>query len=83
MIKLRDGLGGKLGNFPVELVFEASTGIDEADFFAVFGLVDGSKILETQLAALVFRFPDGGGGSIAKKAEADEDAGLVVEVKGG
>jgi hypothetical protein len=44
----------------------------------VFGLVDGSKILETQLAALVFRFPDGGGGSIAKKAEADENDEMVV-----
>ena len=65
------------------MVFEAAVGIDKADFFPVLGLVDGSKILETQLTALVFRFPDGGGGSIAKKAEADEDAGLVVEVKGG
>ena len=68
LIELRDGLRRKLGNFPVELVFEASTGIHEADFFAVFGLVDGSKILETQLASLAFRFPDGGGGSIATVA---------------
>jgi hypothetical protein len=53
-IKLRDGLCGEIGDFAVELVFEASTGIDEADFFPVLGLVDGSEILETQLTVFVF-----------------------------
>jgi len=67
----------------VELVFEAATSIDEADFLTVLGFVDGAEILEAQLPTLVFASPDGSGGSIAKETEADEHAGLVVQVKSG
>lgn len=39
--KLGDGIRGERGNGPVELVFEASILIDEANFFTVFGFVKG------------------------------------------
>jgi hypothetical protein len=67
----------------VELVFEAATSIDETDFLTVLGFVDGAEILETQLPTLVFASPDGSGGSIAKEAETNEHAWLVVQVKSG
>ena len=62
----------------MELVFEPTPGIDESDFFTVFGFVDGPEVLETELPALVFAFPDGSSGSVAKEAEADEHAGFVI-----
>ena len=81
--KLGDRFSCKGGDFAVELVFEPATGIDEADFFPVFGFVDGAEILEAELTTLVLTFPDGSSGSVAKEAEADEHSGLVVQVKSG
>ena len=81
--KLGDRCGCKGGDFAVELVFEPTTGIDEADFLPVLGFVDGAEILEAELPALVLTFPDGSGGSVAKEAKADKHARLVVQVKSG
>ena len=79
--KLGDRFSSKCGNIAVELVFEPTPGIDEPDFFTVFRFVDGPEVLEAELPALVFAFPDGSGGSVAKEAEADEHPGLVIQVK--
>ncbi len=76
--KLGDRFSCKSGDIAMELVFQAPTGINEADFFPVFGFVDGPEVLEAELPALVFAFPDGSGCSVAKEAEADEHPGLVI-----
>ncbi len=76
--KLADRFSCKSGDIAVELVFQAPTGIDETDFFPVFGFVDGPEVLETELPGLVFAFPDGSRSSVAKEAEADEHAGLII-----
>ncbi len=81
--KLGDRFSSKCRDFAVELVFQAPTGIDETDFFPVFGFVDGPEVLEAELPALIFAFPDGSGGSVAKEAEADEHTRFVVQVKSG
>ena len=81
--KLGDRFSRECGHSTMELVFEATTGIDEADFLPVLGFVDGAEILETQLPAFVFAPPDCSGGSIAKEAQTDEHAGFVVQVKSG
>jgi len=79
--KLGDRFSSKGGNIAMQLVFEPTPGIDETDFFTVFGFVNGPEVLESELLALVLTFPDGSGGSVTKKTEADEHAGLVIQVK--
>ena len=79
-----DGLSGEVGDAAVELVFEFSGGVNEADFLAIGGDVVGVE---------VFEFPSGfrgglageeeGGGAITEEAEGDEDAGVVIDVEGG
>ena len=81
--KLGDRIGCEFRNLAVELVFKTATNIDEADFLAVLGLVDGAEVLESELPALRFAPPDGGSSSVSEETEADEHAGLVVEVKSG
>ena len=66
----------------MKLVFEASTLIHEADFFSVFGFVEGLESRKTELIILVVRAPESSCGAISEKAEADEDAGIVVDVEG-
>ncbi len=67
----------------MKLVFEAAVGIHEADFLAVGGLVDCLESMESELVACRFVSPKGGSGAVAEEAEADEDAGVVIEVKSG
>ena len=76
-------VGREFRDIAVELVFEPTTRVDEADFFPVLGFMEGLKIMKTQLLALVCAFPNGSGRSIAKKAEADKHAGFVIQIKSG
>lgn len=83
--QLTHGLGGNLGNGAMQLVLELSLRVHEPDLLAIFRLVDGLKILEAMLGAVVAggRSPDGGAGAITKQTEADEHAGIVIHVKRG
>lgn len=81
-VKFGNGIRGQRGNGSVKLVFEASPFIDEADFLAVFGLVEGMESRKPELIILIFRAPESGSGTITKKAEADENAGIVADVEG-
>ena len=76
--ELKHGPGGEFGDFAVELVFEASVGVHETDFFPMLGLVEGLKSMESKLVADRFLAPEGGGGTVAEKAKADEHAGVVI-----
>ena len=78
-----DGFSGEGRDIAVELIFEAPAGIHEADFFPMLGFMEGVEVLKTELPSLVFPFPDGGGCPIAKEAEADQHAGLVIQIKSG
>jgi len=80
-VKLGNGIRGQRGNGSVKLVFEASTLIHEADFFSVFGFVEGLESRKPELIILVFRAPESSRGAISEKAKADEDAGIVVDVE--
>lgn len=81
-VKFGNGIRGQRGNGSVKLVFEASPFIDEADFLAVFGLVEGMESLKTRVDHPDFRTPESSSGTITKKAEADENAGIVADVEG-
>lgn len=76
-------LGCKNRDSAVELVFQAAPCIDEPDFFAVLGLVDGAEILKTELATLVFASPDRSRSPVTEQAETDENSRLVIQEKSG
>ena len=76
--ELKHGLRGEFGDFAVELVFEASVGVHETDFFTVLGLVEGLKSMESKLIADGFLAPEGGCGAVPEEAETDEHAGVAI-----
>ena len=81
MKKLKHGLSGEFGHLAVELVFQASIGVHETDFLAVLRLVEGLKSVKSKLVADGFVAPESGCGTIPKEAEADEHAGIVIQIK--
>jgi hypothetical protein len=81
MKEMKNGLGGEFGDLAGELVFQASLGIHETDFFAVLVLVEGLKSMESKLVADGFLPPESCGGTVSEKAQADEDAWVVVQIK--
>lgn len=82
-VKLGDSGGRDAGDGAVELVLQLAGGIDEADFLAFFGLVDGGEIFRKPIAGISLAGPDRGRCAIAENAEADEDTGIVIDVKRG
>ena len=83
-VKASHGLGSKLGDAAVELVLEFPGGVGEADFLAVGGNVLGVEGMESTGTLVGGRAgEDRCSGSIAEEAEGNEDAGIVIDVKGG
>src|SRR5690606_9106088 len=82
-IELGNGFGSQGWHRAMELVFQFSVGVDEADFFPFMRKVKGGEAPRLPLAGSVPRGPNGGGGTVTEEAEADENAGIVVGEEGG
>ena len=64
------GGGGEVWDAAVELVFEFSAGVGEADFLAVGGDVVGVEVVKFPAGCgRLLPGKDGGGGSVAEQAE--------------
>ncbi len=68
----------------MELVFEFTGGVYEADFFALDRDMMSVESMETTAIIVVgIAGENGSCGTIAEEAERNEHAGFVVDVKGG
>ena len=63
-----------------QLILELSARIDEADFFAVFRLVNRGEVVRLPFCRRGVIGPDRSGGAVTEKAKGDEYAGVIVGV---
>jgi hypothetical protein len=80
----KDGVCGEIRDVAVELVAEVAVAVDEADFFAVLGKMEGVEMAEVfVVGADLFAVEQEGGSTVSEEAKADEHARVVIEVEGG
>ena len=79
--ELADGVGGEFGDGAVEEVAQAAVAVLEAEFVALDREVERVESEAAQRVRARRGAPDARGGAVAEEAGADDDAGIVVEVK--
>jgi hypothetical protein len=77
--------GGKGGDFGGEKISEKAVAVIEAEIVPVVRLKVGRGFHHADFSFCVRRFSrnDCGGGTISEEAGADENAGVVIQIRGG